>query len=152
MTYTRHTLMIAAMLLLQGCEQQVGGAKRPAASNATGEAGEVARIDADVRITAANKRIEELERQVGQLQSTPEKLNLELLTARVAALEVRAAGTSNDGIPTSSGERSGARVATPATTRTEAKTESPSVPRLPTLENRTRLATPDEAERFARGK
>jgi len=52
-------------------------------------------MEADIRIAAANKRIDELERQVGALQATPEKLDLDLLTRRVETLEAKAGGDAS---------------------------------------------------------
>lgn len=53
---------------------------------------ETREFESGVRLAAANKRIDELELKVRTLEATPEKLDLDLLTQRVTALEVRASG------------------------------------------------------------
>ena len=68
-------------------------------------------MEADIRIAAANKRIDELERQVGALQATPEKLDLDLLTRRVETLEAKAGGDAS-----SPGKLSGKTTSEPSQT------------------------------------
>jgi hypothetical protein len=114
-------------------------------------AGDLDRMEAGIRIAAANKRIDELDRKVGALEATPEKVDLELLTQRVTALEVKSAG---DGAPTSQAAPAAeAAQPTRSTPRTGSKAaRSPVVNSrltLPELENRPRLATPAETKSFS---
>lgn len=117
-------------------------------------AGDLDRMEAGIRIAAANKRIDELERKVGALEATPEKVDLDLLTQRVTALEVKAAG----------GDASVSKVA-PTSSATQPMEGAPRTSSgsrgsptgnakltLPELENRSRLATPAEAKAFSPGK
>lgn len=115
-------------------------------------AGDVDRMETGIRIAAANKRIDELERKVGALEATPEKIDLDLLSQRVTALEVKAfsdQATELQAAPdpkTSSSDtpRSG-------TGARRAPTGNPKLT-LPELENRPRQATPTEAKAFSSGK
>lgn len=115
------------------------------------------KFEASVRIAAANKRINELERKVGELEATPEKLNLDLLNQRVTLLEVKdnearallseTSSTNDKNVgsrPTSSATRPGSIVQ-------KAPTRSSSF-KLPDLEHRPRLATPGETKAFSSGK
>jgi len=51
---------------------------------------DVANIQASVVRTSDAQRLDELERRISRLETTPEKLDLELLGSRVQALEVKA--------------------------------------------------------------
>lgn len=107
-----------------------------------------------VRLSAANKRIDELEREVAALEAAPEKIDLDLLTQRVTALEVKSAigqGASGKISPASSASqpaggtlRKGGEVRRPFAVNTKLI--------LPELEPLPRLATPAEAAAFASGK
>jgi hypothetical protein len=106
----------------------------------------------DVRLAAAYKRINELERQVGALESTPEKIDLDLLTQRVAALEVKSAGDEAMSSQPSSTSQPPAAKAAQAITGTPRARRSPIVHSklsLPDLEKPSRLATPAEAKAFS---
>lgn len=117
-------------------------------------AGDLDRMEAGIRIAAANKRIDELERKVRAFEATPDKIDLELLTQRVTALEVKSVG---DETPASQGgpaTKTAQPMSSPPRTGTEAR-QSPVVkPKLtlPELENRPRLAMPAEAKSFSLGK
>lgn len=110
-------------------------------------------MDADVRIAAANKRIDELERQVGELQSTPEKLDLDLLTKRVTQLEVNAVNVVPlSGMPLTkdvTGTSSTASHDPRPYESTRQPSKRTSTLNLPDLESRSRLATPVEAKAFS---
>lgn len=109
-------------------------------------------MEAGIRIAAANKRIDELERKVSALEATPEKIELDLLTQRVTALEVKALtgqatepqGAPDPRTPSSDTLRSG-------TGARRAPTGNPKLT-LPELDNRPRQATPAEAKAFSSGK
>lgn len=93
--FCRSVTSLACLILVAGCDQPL--TPKPAATKVTRDpiTADVNRLEAGIRIAAANKRIDELERQVGALQATPEKLDLELLTNRVEALEARAGGDAS---------------------------------------------------------
>lgn len=110
------------------------------------------RLEAGVRIAAANKRIDELERQVGALQATPEKLDLDLLTRRVEALEVKANGSTSDltesSISDTSGTSRSSLSAAPTPERAATPAKRKPAPTPPDAKARPRLATPDEIKGF----
>jgi hypothetical protein len=88
--FLRAVTSLPWLVLMAGCDQT--SAPAPTSAKAVEDALKVdlEQMEAGIRIAAANKRIDELERQVGALQATPEKLDLSLLTARVATLEAKA--------------------------------------------------------------
>ncbi len=106
MTYFCKTIMsLACLILVAGCDQVSTSTPTPTPTPTPAAAkdpitADVDRMEAGIRIAAANKRIDELERQVAALQATPEKLDLELLANRVAALEAKVGGdASSPGTP-----------------------------------------------------
>jgi uncharacterized coiled-coil protein SlyX len=115
---------------------------------------DVRQMQYDIRLAAADKRIEELERQVGALEATPEKLDLSLLTQRVVDLEAKAGGAVSP--PLSSAPATAA----PRSNGSEKRTSNdirktppaPSRLSLPSLERRLQVATPAEAKAFSSGK
>jgi len=91
MTFFRRAVTsLPWLILMAGCDQT--SASTPTTAKAVEDPlkADLEQMEASIRIAAANKRIDELERQVGALQATPEKLDLSLLTARVATLEAKA--------------------------------------------------------------
>jgi hypothetical protein len=98
---TSHAPLLAALLALiaaplTGCDRPGGQAAPDAAPSNPGDAAlaqDVAGIGTDVRLAQATKRIDELEREVAHLKSTPATLNLDLLDQRVQAIEARLAIT-----------------------------------------------------------
>jgi hypothetical protein len=92
---SKAALAFTCLLFASGCDQALN--REPASDKPLSNpiVGDVAHLEADVRLTAANKRIDELERKVETLQSTPEKLDLDLITARVAALEAWQVGATS---------------------------------------------------------
>ena len=86
---------MACLTLMAGCDQPPSSTVVKAKATQDPIAADVDRMEADIRIAAANKRIDELERQVGALQATPEKLDLDLLTRRVETLEAKAGGDAS---------------------------------------------------------
>lgn len=115
---------------------------------------DIKQIEYGVRLAAANKRIDELTRKVGELETIPEKLDLDLLTQRVTRLEVN----SVDGEASASKIKPAENVSQPVggTRRESGMVRRPSAtsPRLslPELENRPLLASPAETKAFASGK
>lgn len=90
-------VLLPCLILVAGCDQTSVPTSTPTAAKAVEDPlkADVERMEAGIRIAAANKRIDELERQVGALQATPEKLDLSLLTDRVTALEAKAGGAAS---------------------------------------------------------
>ncbi|MEG3167856.1 hypothetical protein U1737_06545 [Sphingomonas sp. LB3N6] len=151
MTYFRRaTTSLACLILVAGCDRASSPTPdKPKAAQDQIDA-DIDRIQTDIRIAAANKRIDELTRQVGALQSTPDKLDLELLTSRVEALEAKIYGAaSSPDMPaeksTSDSGQPSRSVSRPSDTR-QTKPQKPSKLSLPELENRTRVATLDRAK------
>ncbi len=148
MTYFSKTIMsLACLILVAGCDQ--APTPTPAATKVAEDpiTADVDRMEAGIRIAAANKRIDELERQVGALQATPEKLDLELLTNRVEALEAKAGGDASfPGKPLgqTASESGQTRSASKADGSQQAKQQN-SKSNLPQPQNRTRLA-PDRSK------
>jgi len=102
---------MACLTLMAGCDQPSSSTVVKAKATQDPIAADVDRMEADIRIAAANKRIDELERQVGALQATPEKLDLDLLTRRVETLEAKAGGDAS-----SPGKLSGKTTSEPSQT------------------------------------
>lgn len=150
-------LSFIAILTIQACDdvshsETVYG--RPRESKI---ARDMSEFEDGVRIAAANKRIDELERKVGTLESTPEKLDLDVLSRRVAALEseTNAAAalatdvrSSKDNLGGFSSDSNAAR--SDSNARRVVKRQPPL--NLPNLESGPRLATPAEAKAFAPSK
>lgn len=145
-------MLLASVISLAACNAAPKPAEVKGKPDRDAVAEDLARLDAGVRIAAANKRIDELERQVGELQSTPEKLDLELLTNRVTALEVQASSAASQAsvappkdapaaARTTSRDAQQSEYARQSARRTQKLT-------LPELESRPRLATPAEVKAF----
>lgn len=131
--------------------------KAPAAKKAVAAdplAGDLDRIEAGIRITAANKRIDELERKVGALEATPEKIDLDLLTQRVTALEVKTVGDEASVAKVAAASNVPQPVGRTPLTGSEVRRSPAGSPNLtlPDMENRARIATPAEAKSFSPGK
>ena len=92
---SRTVLLLASVLSLAACDQVLKPTDVKGTLDQNAVAQDVPRLDAGVCIAVANKRIDELERQVGELQSAPEKLDLKFLTNRVIALEVQASSAAS---------------------------------------------------------
>lgn len=149
---SRVALSFAVLVSAGACDriQKVPESKNASAVDPV--AADIDRMEAEVRIAAANKRIDELERKVGALEATPEKIDLELLTQRVTALEVK----SGSDQATEAQVAPAPRTPSSDTPRSEtgvrrAPTKNPKLT-LPDLENRPRQATPAEAKAFSSGK
>ncbi|MDQ0836967.1 hypothetical protein [Sphingomonas faeni] len=149
-------LLVVCSIIVQACDRIPTTPTATKAAEQDPIVQDLDRLEAGVRIAAANKRIDDLEHKVGELESTPEKLDLDLLTSRVTALEVKANGAAlasdmllpkeKPSLSTSTGAEPQARKNTRQTPKRT------SVLNLPELESRPRLATPAEAKAFAPGK
>lgn len=129
---------------LAACEQRAAPSAPKTAPVQNPIAGDVDRIDTGVRLAAANTRIDELERKVGILEATPDKLNLELLTQRVAQLELKAGGSEEPVVnltPTADVARP-VRKATQTVDQAQQRPAKTSKLSLPDLERRPRPTTP----------
>lgn len=88
------------LLLVAGCQRS----GEPAANSVlsakeqaiAAEKKQIDRIEGGVRLDQAERRIVELEKQVGALRDNPQQLDLDLLTQRVAALEARTYAGGDD--------------------------------------------------------
>ncbi|MES3045258.1 hypothetical protein [Sphingomonas faeni] len=151
MTYFRRaTAPLACLILVAGCDRISSPTPDKAKAAQDPIEADIDRIQADIRIAAANKRIDVLTRQVGVLEATPDKLDLELLTSRVEALEAKIYGAaSSPDMPaeksTSDRGQPSRSVSRPSDTH-QTKTEKTSKLSLPELENRTRVTSPDRAK------
>lgn len=145
-------LMASACLLsMQACDRATTPAAPQATSSSEPLAQDLSGIEAMVRLAEANKRIDDLERQVGKLESTPEKLDLDLLTQRVVLLEARDAGiaVNQTGQPLPRQRSGDAEASGSAPRRNDGASSKPtrnSNLTLPDLEGRSRLASPAEAK------
>lgn len=149
-------LPFTILVLVAACDKSTKSSADKVSSDQELVVQDLDKFEARVRIAAINKRIDELERKVGKLEATPEKLDLDLLSQRVTTLEVKASDASasnaerlSPGDRTSDGSLKGivARKG-PATQRATARSTAL---KLPHPEERTRLATPAEAKAFSPG-
>ncbi|MEG8016788.1 hypothetical protein [Sphingomonas sp. LR55] len=146
-------LTLAFGLSLGACD---GKPAPQAANSATAEdpvAQDVKQIEYGVRLAAANKRIDELERKVGELENTPEKLDLDLLNQRIAVLEANAAEGSTPSPAVASDAGKDRLLASPRRVSSEIPRTQTKAPKLtlPELETRSRPATPAEVKAFSAG-
>jgi hypothetical protein len=141
---------------IAACDRNPTSSSRKAVAHQEPLIQDLKRLDAGVRITAANKRIDELERKVGELEHTPEKLDLDLLTSRVTALEVKANGAilvPEVLVPKENLSLLKPTGILPQPSKNRQQTaKRASTLNLPDLEKRSRLATPTEAKAFSTGK
>jgi TolA-binding protein len=86
---TRPLLICLLALFATACDPAPHRQDAAAPANANGIREEVAGDLAAARLKVAEDRIAQLERQVGELQNKPEKLDLQLLTQRVEQIETR---------------------------------------------------------------
>jgi BMFP domain-containing protein YqiC len=145
---------LVCLVSLESCDQRSTPSAANKASGKNVVVQDINEFESGVRLAAANKRIDELEQKVGALEATPEKLDLDLLSQRVTALEARGSGDVVSAPTTSpaadvpqsgrSAPRTGVEVR-PSTARS-------SNLNLPELEPRLRLATPTEAKAFSPAK
>jgi hypothetical protein len=139
---------------LCACDQRPAPLVAPKISAANPTEQDVDELEAGIRLAAANKRIDELERKVSMLEATPEKLDLDLISQRVAALEVKAASTPSIEPKSPALKGSGDDMRSPRAARgsdagSRQKASPSSKLNLPELEGRPQLATPAEARAFS---
>ncbi|MBD8621124.1 hypothetical protein IFT67_19630 [Sphingomonas sp. CFBP 13728] len=109
---------------MTGCDQTSSPPSAKAKAAQDPIAIDIDQIEARVRIAAAIKRIDELERQVSELQATPEKLDLDLLTRRVAALEAMGSGGASSPKPSESRQDKPRKVSKIRSTELESKSRA----------------------------
>ena len=140
-------LTLACLLSLEACDRRSVPPSVKREPDTSLMAQDIEQIEYGVRLAAANKRIDELERKVSALENTPEQLDLDLLTQRVTALETKSSdamapvpiiapvpGQAQVGIaPRASREIPRARIRAPKLS-------------LPDLEKRARPATPSDTK------
>lgn len=147
-------LILACLLSLGACNRNPASNSGKSVSANDPVAQEIKQIEYGVRLAAANKRIDELERKVGALETTPEKLDLDLLTQRVTTLEVKSTG--GEALALQVGPADNASQPVRGTRLENGEVRRPfavsSKLNLPELENRPRMATPAEAKAFSPGK
>jgi predicted small lipoprotein YifL len=144
-------LALACLLSLMGCNRDPAVQSTKTASADHPVTQDIKQIEYGVQLAAANKRIDELERKVGALENTPERLDLDLLTQRVTVLEVKSSDAKAPvgTIARATGKAqsvSGAPRASGGVPR--AQTTEPKL-NLPDLEKGARPATPSEAKTFS---
>ena len=126
-------------LALCGCGSQPHENKPEHRSAAEAIERDVTAIEGGVRLAAANKRIDELEHQVAELQTNPQTIELDLLKARVEALETRTYANTDAGVPSLAATIAPTRrVAAPPVSLSEQRQRLT----LPELEAAARLGAP----------
>jgi TolA-binding protein len=150
--FSRLSLPFVCLIVLAGCDPApTANTKSPAQKSIEADIGQV---EEDVRLAAANKRIDELERQVAELQATPEKLDLQMLSKRVDLLEAvtqgSAAGQTRADTTDLSDAKPNAKPPSQSSGATPTAPRRSANPLLQTPDTQTRLATPEEAKAFLR--
>jgi uncharacterized coiled-coil protein SlyX len=147
-------LPVIGLISLGACNQQPASSAAKTAPAPNPIEQDVRQMQYDIRLAAADKRIEELERQVGALEATPEKLDLSLLTQRVVDLEAKAGGAVSP--PFLSAPAAAAPQSNGSEKRTgnDVRKTPPAQSRLslPSLERRPQIATPAEAKASSSGR
>lgn len=108
MTRALLTACLALALFPAACDRQPGGDPAPRttpAANAamSGEARQIDALETRIRLEQAEKRIADLERQVGELRDNPQTLDLDLLRKRLEAVEARVYATPPADTPRNAG-------------------------------------------------
>jgi TolA-binding protein len=85
---------LAFLTLLAGCDRRPAPAATPERNAAVGqdldtEADQIAAIEKRVRLEQVEKRLAALEMEVGEMRTTPQSLELDLVKRRLEALEAR---------------------------------------------------------------
>jgi hypothetical protein len=96
-----HLALLSVLLALCGCGSQPHESKPEHRSATEAIERDVTAIEEGVRLAAANKRIDDLERQVADLKTNPQTIELDLLKARVEAVETKIYAKTDAGVPTS---------------------------------------------------
>ncbi len=93
----RYAIFLPVACLLAGCEQSPATSQdvpaNPNGASVAAMRNEIAGVEDRVNRETLTKRLDNLERRIGELEATPEKLDLDLLTKRVEALESKAAAS-----------------------------------------------------------
>lgn len=150
-------LSFSVLLMLQACGNPSTSEKPADTSRKTKIEQDMSKFEDGLRIAAANKRIDELDRKVAELEAAPEKLDLDVLSRRVSTLELKAnADAAFVAVAPSSENRMGVyhsdrNAIRPDTNARQLPKRPPSL-KLPDLETRPRLATPAEAKAFTPNK
>jgi len=147
-------LPLCMLLVLAGCGQSRTPSSVNSASADDPVSQDIKQLEYGVRLAAANKRIDELERKIGALEATPEKLKLDLLTQRVLALEVKSFDRVPSAVemPTPGDDRRSPSNA-PLKAKDSVRDPSPATKQSsPKSEPRARLATSAEAKALASDK
>jgi hypothetical protein len=143
----------AALLSVGACNSGSGTPSKLTKTVAGDEAidRDASAIEAKVRLSAANKRIDDLEAKTEDLKTNSQSIDLELVRQRLEALEAKVY-LSGDDNPSTAG-----MPIKEQTNRSDLQEEkssaSPSrLRKSPVLSRPTRAATKDEADAFARRK
>ena len=85
--------ILAATCLISSCGQPTGATQdvptNPAANDVAAMRNDIAAVEDRVTRETLTRRVDALEKRVGMLEVTPEKIDLDLLTQRVQALEAK---------------------------------------------------------------
>jgi len=146
--FSRLSLPFVCLIVLASCDPAPkANTKSPAQKSIEADIGQV---EEDVRLAAANKRIDELERQVAELQATPEKLDLQMLSKRVDLLEAVTQGSDGSETRADTTDLPNAKPPSQSSGATPTAPRRSANPLLQTPDTQTRLATPEEAKAFLR--
>ncbi|WP_156362447.1 hypothetical protein [Sphingomonas sp. Leaf208] len=144
-------LLFAIIGSLGACDRNPKASASKNAAAVDPVAVDLDRMEAGIRMAAANKRIDDLERKVGALEATPETINLDLLTQRVTALEVKSAGAeavASQAVPVAKADQAVSGTPRPGSEPRRSPAGKVKLT-LPELENHPRLATPAETKAFS---
>jgi hypothetical protein len=146
-----YLVTLALGLTLGACNRERTPAAAKTASAEDPVVQDIKQIEYGIRLAAANKRIDELERRIGALENTPEKIDLALLTQRMTELEVQRVATLPEVPELGSGVNKRSVIAPPPRVSDKTSRAPAGVPRLslPDLEKPARVATAAEAKAFA---
>lgn len=148
----KFTVSLMCLITMTACDRSPSPIPATAKAVQDPIAADVEHMTAEIRIASANKRIDELERQVGALQATPIKLDLDLLTSRLEALEAKQNGDAPTSEKIVSDNYKIDRPISRSNDVGKEKLQKPSKLILPELESKPRLATTDEKRLFDRPK
>jgi type IV pilus biogenesis protein CpaD/CtpE len=90
----KHCIGVAALLLAAGCDNAYRSQTPAIADDTTQSKQTVAKIEADVRLDVALKRIDRLEREVAELKAGPAPIDNELLRQELAITKKALASAS----------------------------------------------------------
>jgi hypothetical protein len=93
-----HIALLSVLLALCGCGSQPHASKQEHRSATEAIERDVTAIEGGVRLAAANKRIDDLERQVADLKTNSQTIELDLLKARVETIETKIYAKTDAGV------------------------------------------------------